>query len=93
MKMTPGLVYIAISVDNFFENGVHLRNICIEIITVNRYGYHTCTTTQSMCIATDLGDQADQGDETTGHPAGDDLMISSMHTIMPDDTEASMRTT
>ena len=21
MKMTPGLVYIAISVDNFFENG------------------------------------------------------------------------
>ena len=46
-----------------------------------------------MCIATDSGGQADQGDETTGHPAGDDLMISSMHTIMPDDTEASMRTT
>ena len=46
-----------------------------------------------MCIATDSGDQADQGDETTGHPAGDDFMISSMHTMMPDDIEASMRTT
>ena len=36
MKMTPGSVYIAISVDSFFENGEHLRNIFIEIIIVKQ---------------------------------------------------------
>lgn len=51
------------------------------MVIVHVYNY-----TKYMCIATYSGDQADQA-------AGDDFMISSMHTMMPDDTEASMRTT
>ena len=46
-----------------------------------------------ICIA--IGsDQADHDDETTSPAStGYDFMIGSMHTMMPDDTEVSMRTT
>lgn len=57
------------------------------------YGYCKCIQLHTiMCIATGSGEQTDQDDETTG-PAGDDFMIGSMHTMMPDDTEASVGTT
>lgn len=94
--MSPDLVYIPISVDSFFENSVHLRNIFIEIITVKQvatYDYCTCIQLHAIiCIA--IGsDQADHDETISPASAGDDFMISSMHTMMPDDTEASMGTT